>query len=86
MRKRPPTVNKPMPDPSASVIAIAIPPSKANTPITAMVDRLTSEVPRNSLKSPAEDAQRLGARLVLVAPLRSPAGFSSRLLKNAEFG
>jgi hypothetical protein len=51
-----------------------------------MVDRLTSEVPRNSLKSPAEDAQRLGARLVLVAPLRSPAGFSSRLLKNAEFG
>ena len=76
-----------MPDPSASVIAIAIPPSKANTPITAMVDRLTLEVPRkrSSLKSPARDVQRLRARLMLLAPLRSPAGFSRCLCNAAGF-
>ena len=41
MRRRPPTATKPMPVPGALVIAIAIPPSKANTPTTAIVDRLT---------------------------------------------
>ena len=40
-RRRPPTVTKPMPVPGALVIAIAMPPSKANTPTTAIVDRLT---------------------------------------------
>ena len=41
MRRRPPTARKPMPGPGALVIAIAMPPSKANTPTTAIVDRLT---------------------------------------------
>jgi hypothetical protein len=41
MRRRPPTATKPMPVPGALVIAIARPPSNANTPITAIVDRLT---------------------------------------------
>jgi hypothetical protein len=31
MRRRPPTATKPMPVPGALVIAIAMPPSKANT-------------------------------------------------------
>ena len=47
MRKSPPTAKKPMPDPSASVIAIAVPPSKANAPTTEIVDRLT--LPRKRL-------------------------------------
>ena len=41
MSKRPPTAKKPMLVPGASVIAIVMPPSKANTPTTAMIDRLT---------------------------------------------
>jgi hypothetical protein len=41
MRRRPPTAAKPMPVPGALVIAIARPPSNANTPTTAIVDRLT---------------------------------------------
>jgi hypothetical protein len=41
MRKSPQTVKKPRPDPSASVIAIAVPPSKANAPTIAMANRLT---------------------------------------------
>ena len=40
MRKSPPTP-KPILDLGVLVIAIAIPPSKANTPTTAIVDRLT---------------------------------------------
>jgi hypothetical protein len=40
MRKSPPTP-KPILDPGVLVIAIVIPPSKANTPTTAAVDRLT---------------------------------------------
>jgi len=46
MRKSPPTP-KPILDPGVLVIAIAIPPSKANTPTTAIVDRLT--LPRKRL-------------------------------------
>ena len=41
MRRRLPTANKPMPSPDALVIAIAIPPSKANAPIIAKVGLLT---------------------------------------------
>ena len=41
MRRRPPTATKPMPVPGALVIATAIPPSKTNTPTTAIVGRLT---------------------------------------------
>ena len=41
MRKRPLTAKKPMTDPGALVMAIVIPPSKANTPTIAKVDRLT---------------------------------------------
>ena len=46
MRKSPPTP-KPILDLGVLVIAIAIPPSKANTPTTAIVDRLT--LPRKRL-------------------------------------
>ena len=43
MRRRPPTATKPMPISGACalVVAIAMPPTKANTPTTAAVDRLT---------------------------------------------
>jgi hypothetical protein len=41
MRRRPPTATKPMPVSGALVIAIAMPPSNANTPTTAIVDRVT---------------------------------------------
>jgi hypothetical protein len=41
MRRRPPTATKPMPVSGALVITIAMPPTKANPPTTAMVDRLT---------------------------------------------
>ena len=76
MRKSPPTP-KPILDLGVLVIAIAIPPSKANTPTTAIVDRLTCLVKGWIVpKSPAMDAQRLRARLMLLAPLRSPAGSS----------
>ena len=40
MRKSPPTAKTPMPD-QRSVIAIAVPPSKANAPTIAMANRLT---------------------------------------------
>src|SRR6476659_9720491 len=76
MRKSPPTP-KPILDPGVLVIAIAIPPSKANTPTTAIVDRLT--LPRKRLdrsQVASLDAQRLRARLMLLAPLLSPAGSS----------
>ena len=41
VRRRPPPARRPMPNPGALVTVITIPPSKANTPTTAMVDRLT---------------------------------------------
>ena len=50
MSRRPPAATKPMPTSSPSVIAIAMPPTKANPPTTAIVDRLNL---RGSRKSPA---------------------------------
>jgi hypothetical protein len=47
MSRRPLTATKLMPTPGALVIAIAIPPSKANTPTTAAVDRLTFVLTRS---------------------------------------
>jgi len=43
MRRRPPRATKPMPISGACalVVAIAMPPTKVNTPTTAAVDRLT---------------------------------------------
>jgi hypothetical protein len=48
MRRRPPTATKPMPISGALVIAIAMPPTKANPPTTAIVDRLTLPRKRSS--------------------------------------
>jgi hypothetical protein len=50
MSRRPPAATKPMPTSSPSVIAIAMPPTKANPPTTAIVDHLNL---RGSRKSPA---------------------------------
>ena len=41
MRRRPPTATKPMPVSGALVITIAMPPTKANPPTTAIAARLT---------------------------------------------
>ena len=48
MSRRPPAATKPMPTSSPSVIAIAMPPTKANPPTTAIVDRLNLEVPKKA--------------------------------------
>ena len=72
MRKSPPTP-KPILDPGVLVIAIAIPPSKDRQLLSWTVSLCLVKgwiVP----KSPAMDAQRLRARPLLLAPLRSPAG------------
>ena len=71
MRKSPPTP-RPILDPGVLVIAIAIPPSKANTPTTAIVDRLT--LPLIGYLNGQGGERR--ARLMLLAPRRSPAGSS----------
>ena len=69
MRRRPPTATKPMPVPGALVIASVMPPSKANTPTTAAVDRLTFALTRVPLVSFVQ---------AFLGPVPNEADFSRR--------